>query len=100
MIMKTFLFLFILAFPLGCKSKPGNLIKTSDGVDLYYESHGSGEPTLVFIPSWPCDATTWDDQISYFKDKFHVVVVDLPGFGWSGSNRNNWDIDRYGDDIA
>jgi pimeloyl-ACP methyl ester carboxylesterase len=98
--MKTFLFLFILAFLLECKSEPGNFIKTSDGIDMYYESHGSGEPTLVFIPSFTCDASTWNDQISYFKEKFHIVAADLPGFGRSGSNRNNWSIDRYGEDVA
>jgi len=73
---------------------------TSDGIDLYYESHGSGEQTLVFIPGWTCDASTWDDQIRYFKEKFRVVVVDLPGFGRSGSNRKNWSTERYGKDVA
>jgi pimeloyl-ACP methyl ester carboxylesterase len=67
---------------------------------MYYESYGTGEPTLVFIHSFTCDASTWDDQISYFKDKFHIVAVDLSGFGRSGSNRINWSVERYGEDVA
>jgi len=98
--MKTFLFKIILSILIGCKSDPGKFITTSDGIDMYYESHGTGEPTLVFIPSFTCDASTWDDQISYFKDKFHIVAVDLPGFGRSGSNRNNWNTERYAEDVA
>lgn len=97
--MKTFLSFIILAILLGCNSESGKFITTSDDIDLYYETHGSGEPALIFIPGWTCDVTVWNDQISYFKDKYHVVVLDLPGFGQSGFNRNNWSMERYGADI-
>jgi pimeloyl-ACP methyl ester carboxylesterase len=97
--MKSFLFIIILTILHGCKSEPGNFITTADGIDLYYESHGSGEPTLVFIHGWTCDATAWNNQISYFKDKYRVVVLDLPGFGRSGLNRKNWIMERYGADV-
>ena len=67
---------------------------------MCYEIHGTKEPTLIFVPGWTCDATAWDDQIIYFKDKYRVVVLDLPGFGRSGSDRNNWSMERYGADVA
>lgn len=98
--MKPSLLLMLLTVLVGCVSESGDFINTSDGIDLYYEEYGSGKHTLIFVHGWSNDASTWDDQISYFKDKYHVIVVDLPGFGRSGSDRSNWSMRRYGEDIA
>lgn len=98
--MKSSLLLILLTVLIGCGSESGNFINTSDGIDLYYEEYGSGKPTLIFVHGWTNDASTWDDQTSYFKDKYHVVVLDLPGFGRSGSNRSHWSMQRYGEDVA
>jgi pimeloyl-ACP methyl ester carboxylesterase len=52
------------------------------------------------VHGWTCDASAWDDQISYFKYKYQTISLDLPGFGRSGSNRQNWSMERYGEDVA
>jgi len=67
---------------------------------MYYKSFGSNATTLVFIHGWSCDASAWDDQLKYFKDKYHVIALDLPGFGRSGKQRDQWSMQRLGIDVA
>jgi hypothetical protein len=38
-----------------------------NGLKLYYERDGSGEPELLFIPGRCCDHTFYEPQFDYFK---------------------------------
>lgn len=46
-------------------------------VDLYYESHGSGDP-LLLIPGLGSDATTWAQFVPEFKD-YRIIIVENRG---------------------
>ena len=61
---------------------------SSDGVDIHYEVHGEGEPTLVFIHGWSCDRSYWQAQVEYFAKQYQVITIDLAGHGESGTNRS------------
>lgn len=55
-----------------------------DGVRIFYEVYGEGEPTLVFSYPWPiCHSRTWKAQIPYFARHYRVVVIDPRGAGKS-----------------
>jgi len=43
---------------------------------------------------------SWNDQIDFFKNRFKVILIDLPGFGNSEHNRQDWSMHHYGADIA
>lgn len=73
--------------------------KSSDGVKICYAEYGSGDQLIVFIHGWCCDKSYWRKQIDYFKDDFHVVTIDLGGHGNSGTNRKDWTMSAYGDDV-
>jgi hypothetical protein len=34
-------------------------VKSSDGIDIRYETEGSGAPPIVFVHGWSCDRTYW-----------------------------------------
>ncbi len=36
---------------------------------------------VIFIHGFPLDSSMWDEQVNYFKEKYSVFAVDLPGFG-------------------
>jgi pimeloyl-ACP methyl ester carboxylesterase len=55
---------------------------TSDGLKLYYEEHGSGDP-LVLVPGFGMDTTAWIDQLDAYKPHFRVILMDLRGGGRS-----------------
>ena len=37
-----------------------------DGLSLYYERAGSGEPELLFVHGWCCDRTAFKPQFDHF----------------------------------
>ena len=76
-----------------------HVVKSADGVPISYEVYGSGEPTLVFVHGWNCDARYWREQIPFFSKKHRVVVLDLAGHGHSGLSRSKYSMASFGEDI-
>ena len=67
---------------------------------MQYRLYGSGEPALVFIHGWSCDSNYWREQVAPFSRKYTLVMVDLAGHGGTDSNRTDWTIARFGQDVA
>ena len=42
---------------------------SKDGTPISYEIYGNGEPTLVFVHGWSCDARYWRAQLPHFSKK-------------------------------
>ena len=76
-----------------------HVVKSADGVPISYEVYGSGEPTLVFVHGWNCDARYWREQIPFFSKKHRVVVLDLAGHGHSGLSRTKYTMAAFGEDV-
>jgi hypothetical protein len=54
------------------------------GVKLYYQVHGSGEPTVFLLPTWSIiHSRHWKMQISYLARHCRVVTFDGRGNGRS-----------------
>ena len=71
-----------------------------DGVQIHYETGGSGSPALVFIHGWNCDRSYWSAQLPVFASTHRVVAIDLAGHGDSGVNRVEWSMANFGADVA
>ena len=66
-----------------------------DGVRVFYEVYGSGEPTVLFVPPWAIVySRCWKLQIPYFARHCRVVAFDPRGNGRSDRPR---DPDAYGE---
>lgn len=72
---------------------------SQDGTPVSYEVHGAGEPTLVFVHGWSCDARYWREQIPHFAKEHRVVVLDLAGHGHSGLARTKYTMAAFGKDV-
>ncbi|HEY6483287.1 MAG TPA: alpha/beta hydrolase [Steroidobacteraceae bacterium] len=71
-----------------------------DGVHIEYHTYGHGEPAIVLIHGWATDSNYWSAQLAPLKIRYSVVTVDLAGHGASTRNRNDWSMERYGEDVA
>ncbi|MGH2783245.1 MAG: alpha/beta fold hydrolase, partial [Thermoleophilaceae bacterium] len=59
-----------------------------DGVCLFYEVYGDGEPTLLLLPTWSIiHSRHWKLQIPYLARHFRVVAFDGRGNGRSDRPR-------------
>jgi pimeloyl-ACP methyl ester carboxylesterase len=55
-----------------------------DGVRVFYEVYGTGEPTILFLPTWSIvHSRVWKMQIPYLARHCRVVVFDGRGNGRS-----------------
>ncbi|MCF7847793.1 MAG: alpha/beta hydrolase [Kiritimatiellales bacterium] len=75
------------------------VVPSKDGTPISYEIYGTGEPTLVFVHGWSCDARYWRAQLPYFSKKHRVVMIDLAGHGHSGSARSQYTMKAFGEDV-
>jgi pimeloyl-ACP methyl ester carboxylesterase len=71
-----------------------------DGVHIDYRVYGQGDPLVVLIHGWSCDANYWRAQIDDLKASYTIVAVNLAGHGASERNRKNWTIEAFGADVA
>jgi pimeloyl-ACP methyl ester carboxylesterase len=76
-----------------------HIVTSKDGTLISYESYGSGEPTLVFVHGWSCDARYWRAQVPHFSKKNRVVILDLAGHGHSGATRSQYTMKAFGEDV-
>lgn len=101
--MKPYLFFSLLAIVLiACNTLPDqkeNANTSVNGVSIAYDQCGKADTTLLFVHGWCINKEYWDDQLKHFSEKYKAVALDLPGFGGSGKNRNEWTFEQYADDI-
>ncbi len=70
-----------------------------NGVNLYYELEGSGEPLALIHGSWG-DATNWALVASALAESFRVLTYDRRGHSRSERPDARGSVDEDGDDLA
>ena len=75
-------------------------VASVDGSPIVYGVRGQGEPVIVFVHCWTCNYTFWDAQINHFSQRHRVAWLDLAGHGESGSRRQQYTIQAFGQDVV
>jgi pimeloyl-ACP methyl ester carboxylesterase len=70
-----------------------------NGVRIYYELHGDGEPLALVHGSWT-DATGWALVVPGLAESFRVLVYDRRGHSRSERPNGAGGVDEDGDDLA
>jgi len=76
------------------------IVMSPDYVHIEYRVYGHGEPAVILVHGWACDADYWHEQIEALAAHYTVVAMNLAGHGASGSNRSDWSIAHYAQDVA
>ena len=54
-------------------------VSCQDGVRLYYEEAGSGQP-MVFVHEFAGEYRSWEAQMRYFSRKYRCVAYNARGY--------------------
>jgi 3-oxoadipate enol-lactonase len=73
-------------------------ISKANGVDIYYETAGSGPP-LVLIHAMPFDHNLWLYQVERFSAHFTTIAMDLRGWGRSAKPHASFTLEDMGADV-
>jgi len=95
----SLVFLALASGNIQAKAEWPHVVLSQDGTPVSYEIHGAGEPTLVFVHGWSCDARYWRAQVPHFSKEHRVVVLDLAGHGHSGMARTQYTMAAFGEDV-
>jgi pimeloyl-ACP methyl ester carboxylesterase len=86
------------SIPFGQNPKAGHMA-TVNGIRMYYESYGKGQPLLLihgnggFIAAWRC-------QILYFSRSYRVIVADNRAHGRTDDGTGPLTYEQMADDLA
>jgi pimeloyl-ACP methyl ester carboxylesterase len=69
-----------------------------NGMEMYYELKGSGEP-ILFIHPPVLPAETFRPQLDRLFGRYRVLAADLRGHGQSSPSPSSWDFSDIADDL-
>jgi aminoacrylate hydrolase len=67
-------------------------------VEIYYESHGEGEPVLL-VPGLGGVGAYWAPNLPAFSAKYRTIIHDHRGTGQSSKSKIQYSVDQMSDDL-
>jgi pimeloyl-ACP methyl ester carboxylesterase len=72
---------------------------THDGIQLYYETYGSGQP-LLLIHGNGASISSFNAQIDFFRKRYRIIAMDSRDQGRSGASSGELTYEKMTDDLA
>ena len=102
--MKTIaLFLFILMTISGrasAQQKPITGYAPVNGLKMYYEIHGSGEPVVMLHGAFMAIEDEWRDWVNELAKTHKVIAVEMQGHGRTADIDRDMTYENLSDDVA
>lgn len=76
----------------------GNYFRTSDGVNIYFEDYGTGEP-MVLIPGFLCTARFFRKNVDTLSENHRLIIIECRGHGSSGKAFQGMNMPRLAEDV-
>jgi pimeloyl-ACP methyl ester carboxylesterase len=94
------LFLTVLLSAAASAQKPATGYAPVNGLRMYYEIHGRGEPVVLLHGSFMTITNNWQDMIARLSRTRQVIAVEMQGHGRTADIKRDFSYANLADDIA
>jgi pimeloyl-ACP methyl ester carboxylesterase len=100
--MKTTTFLLLMLVPAiaSAQQKPTTGYAPVNGLKMYYEAHGSGEPVVLLHGAFMTITNNWTGWIGELSKTRKVIAIELQGHGRTADISRDMTSDNLADDVA
>jgi pimeloyl-ACP methyl ester carboxylesterase len=100
--MKTTAFLLTMLLPavVSAQQKPTTGYAPVNGLKMYYEVHGSGEPVVLLHGAFMTITNNWDGWIGELSKTRKVIAVEMQGHGRTADIERDINSENLADDVA
>ena len=96
----AFLFVAVLATAGQAQPKPTAGYAPVNGLKMYYEIHGSGEPVVLLHGAFMTITNNWDGWIGELSKTRQVIAVEMQGHGRTADISRDFTYENLADDVA
>jgi len=100
--MKTTAFLLTMLVPavVSAQQKPTTGYAPVNGLKMYYEVHGSGEPVVLLHGAFMTITNNWTGWIDELSKTRKVIAVEMQGHGRTADIARDITYENFADDVA
>ena len=100
--MKTtaFLLTMLVSAVASAQQKPTTGYAPVNGLKMYYEVHGSGEPVVLLHGAFMTITNNWTEWIGELSKTRKVIAVEMQGHGRTADIKRDFSYENLADDVA
>lgn len=100
--MKTTAFILpmLLSAVVSAQQKPTTGYAPVNGLKMYYEVHGSGDPVVLLHGSFMTISNNWTGWIGELAKTRKVIAVEMQGHGRTADIKRDFSYENLADDVA
>jgi pimeloyl-ACP methyl ester carboxylesterase len=96
----AFLLMTLVATDVSAQQKPITGYAPVNGLNMYYEVHGGGEPVVLLHGAFMTITTNWDGWIGELSKTRKVIAVEMQGHGRTADIPREPNSENLADDVA
>ena len=96
----AFLLMTLVTADVSAQQKPTTGYAPVNGVKMYYEVHGSGEPVVLLHGAFMTITNNWTGWIGELSKTRKVIAVEMQGHGRTADTKRDITSENLADDVA
>ncbi|HMV86882.1 MAG TPA: alpha/beta hydrolase [Blastocatellia bacterium] len=96
----TFVLIMLLSAVVFGQQKPTTGYAPVNGLKMYYEIHGNGEPVVLLHGAFMAISGDWNDWIGELSKTRKVIAVEMQGHGRTADIKRDLTYENLADDVA
>ncbi|MGE0128812.1 MAG: alpha/beta fold hydrolase [Blastocatellales bacterium] len=96
----AFLLITLVLANVSAQQKPTTGYASVNGLKMYYEVHGSGEPVVLLHGAFMSITNNWTEWIGELSKTRKVIAVEMQGHGRTADIKRDFSFENLADDVA